>query len=73
MQVADVSKALASVARLVDAGNNVFFSSSGSYIENAKTKTRTKLTRENNVFVFDLLVDVPASVKAAASGFTRPR
>ena len=58
-QVCDVTRPLASVAKIVDAGHTVVFGPSwrgGSYILNIETKEETWLTEKDGVFVLDAAV-----------------
>ncbi len=69
-RIADVTKPLASVARMCDRGNRVVFDSDGSYVEHKKTGARTHLSRHNGVFV----LEVPLGRRGEgddSSGFTR--
>ena len=73
--VADVHKMLLSVSKVVDAGNIVHFSQESNYIENKKTGARTKVTRENDVYVLEFEVLEPKgvdSLRASSSGNGRP-
>eukprot|EP00974_Lingulodinium_polyedra_P091639 8882133-Lingulodinium_polyedra.AAC.1 len=56
MAVADVSKVLASVARMCECGNRVVFDEEGSYVQNKKTGMKTKIEKRNGVYVMDLMV-----------------
>ena len=56
MQVADVTKVLASVSRMTKANNRVVFDSEGSYILNNTTNRRTPLTEKNGVYVVNVWV-----------------
>ena len=68
-QVADVSKALCSVASIVRAGHRVVFDSDHSYILHKGTGETIKLRLENGVYVLDAMV---APVKwARQQGFAR--
>ena len=80
-QLTEVHKALASVGRMTEAGCIVHFDEygpEGSYIEDRRTRKRTKLHKRNGVFVFPCNVDVEASTKGCeseanhAAGFPRP-
>ena len=80
-QLTKVHKALASVGRMTEAGCIVHFDEygpEGSYIEDRRTRKRTKLHKRNGVFVFPFNVDVEASTKGCesetnhAAGFPRP-
>ncbi len=53
-RIADVTKPLASVARMCDKGNWVVFDPEGSYIEHKRTGTRTHLKRHLGVFVLEV-------------------
>ena len=55
-QVCDVTRPLASVHKIVEAGHTVVFNPSwrgGSYILNLQTKEKTWLTQTDGVFVLD--------------------
>ena len=54
-QVADVSKALLSVKKIVAAGNKVVFDDS-SYIEDKNTGDRTWLHEENGMYMLRMWV-----------------
>ena len=71
IQVAKVNKILASVSRLVEAGNRVVFDSPevGSYIENVKDGKRTFLRQTNGVYFLD--VWVPPFIKKNEVDFHR--
>lgn len=53
-QVCSVSKALLSVRRVLQAGNKVVFSQSGSYIEDEITGERLNLREESGMFMLKL-------------------
>ena len=72
MQVADVSKLLAAVSSICDAGNRVIFDNEGSYIESKKTGKKTVMRRENGVYKFDLWMQQNQSNNGVNSVFTRP-
>ena len=55
-QVADVRRNLASVVKMMDAGNRVVFDEEWSYIENKRTKRRTTMNRERGLMNFDVWV-----------------
>ena len=58
-QVCDVTRPLASVAKIVDAGHTVVFGPSwegGSYILNLETIEKTWLTQRDGVLVFEAVV-----------------
>ena len=55
-QVADVTKPLASVAKICHAGHRVVFDDEGSYIENKATGTKDWLREHNNTYVLDTWV-----------------
>ena len=93
--VENITKPLASVSKMVDAGQAVLYHPGGSAIydlndsRNKELKvilagvtesskySRIPLKRENDVYNFELLVDMPASQEAnravAGAGFGRPR
>ena len=56
MVVADVTKVLASVARMCESGNRVVFDEEGSYIECKATKEKTPIQKRNGVYVVDMWV-----------------
>ena len=69
-EVADVTKPLAAFSKITAAGHRIILDrdvGSGGYIENKMTGERIGLYVENDVYMFDLYVDVGASM-----GFTRP-
>jgi hypothetical protein len=53
-QVSDVNKPLASVSRILEKGNTVFFSQKGSYITNVATGKKTELFEERGTFVMNV-------------------
>ena len=58
-QIAEVSKALGAVSRIVGKNNRVIFDDpekEGSYIENKITKNRTPLRQHNGVYYLDVWV-----------------
>ena len=57
-QVADVTKILASVSRMVSTGHRIIFDSTdvGSFIENKKTGKKIKLRQNNGVYLQDMWV-----------------
>ena len=93
--VENITKPLASVSKMVDAGQTVLYHPGGSAIydlndsRNKELKnifagvvsnnkyTKIPLKRENDVYNFELLVDMPASQEAnralPSAGFGRPR
>ena len=93
--VENITKPLASVSKMVDAGQAVLYHPSGSAIydlsdsRNKELKiilggvamnngySKIPLKRENDVYNFELLVDMPASQEAnrpaTGPGFGRPR
>jgi hypothetical protein len=60
-EVAEVTRPLASLSKIVKAGHRIVLEGSGGYIENTVSKERTAMYLENEVYVFDLYVDIPAS------------
>ena len=58
-QVCDVNKPLLSVSKLVQSGNNVYFSAEGSYVEDSHTKERVWLQQAGGMYTLKLWV--PAS------------
>ena len=56
MQVTDVTKVLASVSKVCDAGNTVTFGARGGEIRNEKTGKVTPLVRKGGVYVLDVWV-----------------
>jgi len=68
-EVAEATKPLASLSKIAKAGHRIVLDDAegaGGYIQNKKTGERTQLYIENDVYLFDLYVDVGVS-----SGFTR--
>ena len=55
-QVCEVNKALLSVSRMVQAGNKVVFSSSGSYVEDEGTGERIPLREQGGMYMLKLWV-----------------
>ena len=55
-QIADVSRALNSVAEICDAGNQVIFGKNGGTIVNQMTGQSTHFGRENNIYCLDFWV-----------------
>jgi hypothetical protein len=53
--VTDATKMLASVNKMVKAGNRVVFGVEDSYVENLKTKRRIKLKKERGVYVMEVV------------------
>ena len=66
-QVTNARKPLVSVARIVEKGNRVIFSQSGSYIENERTRRRIPIVAENGTYH----LEVEFLDAVAASGFAR--
>ena len=68
-QVCDVTRPLASVSKIVDAGHTVVFApdwKGGSYIMNIQTKEKTWLLQRDGVFVLDAKI-APAQWQARPS------
>jgi len=68
-EVAEVTKPLASFSKIAKAGHRIILDNDlgqGGYIENKHTGERTQLYLENDVYLFDLYVDIGAS-----AGFAR--
>ena len=55
-QVADVRRNLASVVKMMDAGNRIVFDEEWSYIENKRTKRKTTMNRERGLMNFDVWI-----------------
>ena len=53
-QACDVNKALLSVSRMVQAGNTVVFSKSGSYVEDESTRERIPLREQGGMYMLKL-------------------
>ncbi len=70
VNVCGVHKLLLSVAKIVDAGNSVYFSKDWSGITNMKTGKQITIYRENGVYVMELDVLEPdvANVSSPHSG-----
>ena len=81
MVVADVTKVLASVARMCECGNKVVFDEEGSYVINKKTGQKTLIEKRNGAYIIDIWVerdtadigacDNSQSSSSSGSGFTR--
>ena len=72
---ADVSKALVSVADMVDQGNVVLFSKDRSFAYHPKSKETIEFARRNKVYEFDIEVEPYVGGKAGDAGrsdFPRP-
>ena len=65
-QIADVSKTLISVLKLIAAGNEVILDDDPRIV-NKRTGEVTKIRKQNGIFVIDLYI-----LKPKSSGFTRP-
>ena len=52
----DAKRMLASVAKMVEAGNEVHFSKNGSYVGNPITGQRIPLKKEGNVYIMEVLI-----------------
>ena len=68
-QMCDVTRPLASVRKIVEAGHTVVFNPSwrgGSYIMNLSTKEKTWLTQKDGVFVLETKV-APTSMQGKPS------
>ena len=55
-QVCEVNKGLLSVVKMVNAGNTVAFSKSGSFIEDDNSGERINITEENGMYVLSMWV-----------------
>ena len=66
-QVCDVNKALLSVSRMVQAGNTVVFSKSGSYVEDEQTGERIPLREQGGMYMLKLWVKSPGFTGQAES------
>ena len=60
MVVADVTKVLASVAKMVECGNTVVFDEDESYVLHKKTGVKTPIEKRNGMFVIDMWVKRPS-------------
>jgi hypothetical protein len=70
-EIADVNKPLAGLRKIVAKGHRVVLDDDegeGGYIENKLTKQRTGIYVENEVYKFDLYVDLAASMGFARQG-----
>ena len=56
MQVADVTKVLGSVRKMMDANNRVVFDSDGGYILHKPTGRKTTIKEMGNAFIFSIWV-----------------
>ena len=64
---ADVRRPLGSVSAIVDEGNTVVFSRSGSYISNDASGEKIRMARKGGVFVVELEADKPGSGRAGGA------
>ena len=71
VQAAPVTKPLASVLRIVQAGHTVVFDSRGSYIRNKCTGEINVLREEDGNYMLDMWIP-PMEKKNEAEGFPRP-
>ena len=55
-QVCEVNKPLLSVSRMVQAGNTVVFSRSGSYVEDENTRERIPLREQGGMYMLKLWI-----------------
>ena len=72
--VTDVTKPLAAVSAIVDAGNRVVFCKEGSFIENTKTGEKISLKCERGTYTMDvgikhLEIDAVATAEQSTSDF----
>jgi hypothetical protein len=56
MQITDVTKPLASVGKVANAGNRIVFEPDGGYIEHIKSGNRTRLKKQGTVYTLDVWV-----------------
>ena len=63
VQLADVTKPLASVRKMCGVGNRVVFDEEGSYIECKSTGARTPIRKSEGTYEVDVFVLVPADAK----------
>ena len=76
MVVADVTKVLASVAKMVECGNTVVFDENESYVMHKRTGVKTPIEKRNGMFVIDMWVKRPRDAMnveedSNEQGFTR--
>ena len=71
VQAAPVTKPLASVLRIVQAGHIVVFDDQGSYIMNKKTGELNMLREENGNYMLDLWIPPVEEVENVNAGFRR--
>ena len=71
--MAEVTKKLASVSRMVRIGHRIIFDSPdiGSFIENKKTGKDMKLRQHNGIYLLDMWV-APNPSKSSKMDFTGP-
>ena len=72
IQAAPVTKPLASVLRIVQAGHTVVFDSTGSYIRNKKTGEINALREEDGNYMLDLMIPPMDENGNEPSFFPRP-
>ena len=65
---ADVKRPLGAVSAIVDEGNTVVFTKSGSYIENDTTRERIRMVRKGGVFVIELEAEKPVAGSTGGKG-----
>jgi hypothetical protein len=71
LQATDVRKPLAAVSRILDKGNRVVFSRSGSYIQHEKSGKKIELKEENVVFALEVEFFEPEAEASVEQSFTR--
>ncbi len=54
--MADITKPLGSVKKMLKAGNRVVFESSGSYVQNISTGRKTPIHERHGTFAMDLWI-----------------
>ena len=62
-EVANITRPLGSVSKLVRKQNKVVFDEGDSYIENKRTGEKVPLREENCLFYLDIWVEIPADME----------
>ena len=68
-QVANITKPLVSVSKLIDDGHQVVFDKRASYIIHVESGRKMMLKRERGVFIVDAFVDPKRAPKNKSAGF----
>lgn len=66
VQAAEVAQALSSVSQICGRGKKVVFGSTRGFVHDIATGAKSRLERENNIYVQSCRVEVPLSSAASA-------